>query len=162
MDNFDVLEDRQAGGGSVNTTHLVAFQNQSEVAVVNKNLVSTSVKNVESSSSKTWTYEQYQLTGKKSHFQHLGQNKVQQMKLALAARLFSGCILEKSTLLISRSLFSKNSSSDGDKNHTKQFQELLIHSSDQLILKSQSIKQFNNICIIYNVLQSKPTYNLWI
>ena len=103
---------------------------------MNKNLVSTSVKNVEGSSSKTRTYEQYQLTGKKSHFHHLSQNKVQQTKLALAARLFSGCILEKSTLLISRSLFSKNSSSDVDKIHTKQFQELLRHSSEQLILKS--------------------------
>ena len=44
VDSFDVLEDRQAGGGSVDTTHLVAFQNQCEVTVVNKNLVSIKLK----------------------------------------------------------------------------------------------------------------------
>ena len=38
VSNFDVLADRKADGGSVNTTHLVAFQNQCEDAVVNKNL----------------------------------------------------------------------------------------------------------------------------
>ena len=30
VDNFDVLIDKQSGGGSINTTHMVAFQNPSE------------------------------------------------------------------------------------------------------------------------------------
>lgn len=40
VDNLDLLVDRQAGGGSVNTTHLVAFQNRCKDAVVIKNLIS--------------------------------------------------------------------------------------------------------------------------
>ena len=42
VDNFDVLVDRQAGGGSVNTTHLVAFQNPSEESILNHNQLSIS------------------------------------------------------------------------------------------------------------------------
>ena len=51
------------------------------------------------------------------------------MKLALAAPFFCGCILEMSTLLTSRP------SSDIDKKHSKQFQELLRRTFWQLIPK---------------------------
>ena len=35
VDNFDVNVEKQSGGGAVNTTHLVAFQEKSEISVVN-------------------------------------------------------------------------------------------------------------------------------
>ena len=100
----------------------------------------------------TGTYERYQLTIKKSHLQHLRQIKVQQMKLALAAHSLCGCNLKKSTVLIIHYPLSKDSSSCVDKKYSKQFQELLRHTSHKLILKLHSIKQFNNIYIIYSVL----------
>ena len=45
VDNFDVLVDRQGGGGSVNTTHLVAFQNPSKESILDHNQLSISRRN---------------------------------------------------------------------------------------------------------------------
>ena len=40
VDNFDVLIDKQVGGGSVHTTHLVAFQEKSDDCVLVNNQIS--------------------------------------------------------------------------------------------------------------------------
>ena len=37
VDNFDVIVEKQAGGGTINTTHLVAFQEPTELSVNNTN-----------------------------------------------------------------------------------------------------------------------------
>ena len=37
VNNFDVIVERQAGGGAINTTHLVAFQEPTELSVNNTN-----------------------------------------------------------------------------------------------------------------------------
>ena len=55
------------------------------------------------------------------------------MKLALAVRFFC----RKVNSFTSRFPLSKDSSSDVDKNHSKQFQELLGRTSYQLILHSK-------------------------
>ena len=79
-------------------THLVAFQNQCEDVVVKKNLISIKRKTSRKLFIEDLNIRTIPNDRKKSHLQHLRQNKVQQMNLAVEARFFCGCILEKPTL----------------------------------------------------------------